>query len=75
MDRADLAQHDLRGQVWGMLAAGWIIVEMHDAGCRADTQRCCLVVLEGPDGTLRTLRAEAEDLLEPEYRCVCSQYR
>lgn len=52
-----------------------MIVEMHDAGCRAHTGCSCLVVVVGRDGTWHAFRGEALDLLEPELRCVCAEYR
>ncbi|MBI3648630.1 MAG: hypothetical protein HY240_07780 [Actinobacteria bacterium] len=58
-----------------LLRRGAVIVEMHDAGCRAHTGSSCLVVVVDRDGTRHTFRGEALDLLESTVRCVCAEYR
>ncbi len=57
------------------LRDGAVIAEMHDAGCRAHTGCSCFVVVVDRDGTRHAFRGEEIDLLEPELRCVCSEYR
>jgi hypothetical protein len=57
------------------LRNGAVIVEMHDARCRAHTGTSCLVVVVDRDGTRHVFRSDAFDLLAPELRCVCAEYR
>ena len=72
----DLAAGDPSGQqLTELLRRGAVIAEMHDEGCRAHAGCSCFVVVVDRDGTRHVFRGEAFDLLEPDVRCVCSEYR
>lgn len=71
----DASAGDPSRELGELLGNGAVIAEMHDAGCRAHTGCSCLVVLFDREGARHAFRAEAFDLLEPEVRCVCAEYR
>lgn len=71
----DASAGDPSRELGELLRSGAVIVEMHDAGCRAHTGCSCLVAVVDRDGTRHVFRGEALDLLEPEVRCVCAEYR
>lgn len=66
---------DAYRSVQALLRQGAVLVEMHNEGCREETGCACVVVLVDREGGIHTFRADDADLLEPDLRCVCSEYR
>jgi hypothetical protein len=69
------AAGDQAAELHQLLRRGGVISEMHNAGCRGHTGCSCLIVAVDRDGVRHTFRAPLADLLEPDIRCVCSEYR